>query len=116
MEAWFLIVSRVLRLSAEWYHKAPCRWRLERESSTRSPPRLLHLLLCFLVQPFPAHQIRHLRCCGPLDNALLGNDDIDEIGRCHVEYRIEGLDVGGEALAIDLKQLAAGALLDGNVL
>ncbi len=45
------------------------------------------------VQALAAHQLGHFLGIGALDDAALGHDDIDQVGRRHVEYRIDGLDI-----------------------
>ena len=68
------------------------------------------------MQPLTAHQGREFSRAWPLDDALLGHDGIDEIRRGYIEYRVEGFDLRRQPLAVHFQQLAAGTLLDGNVI
>lgn len=67
------------------------------------------------MQAPATHELRHFRCIRPLDHALFGDDRVDQVGRRHVEHRIDRMHLGGDALAADVQQLAAIALLDRDV-
>src|SRR5690606_41585259 len=121
MEAWFLIVSRVLRLSAECYHKAACRWGRRKESARSSAFRPFLSFLRYqgllplrrertkrqqtLMQPLGAHQRRKIRRSGAVDDSPLGDDGIAQDGRRHIEHRIEYFDIRRDVATMDFQLL-----------
>lgn len=50
------------------------------------------------MEAFTAHQLRHFCRVGSLDDAFFGHDHIDEVGRRHVEYRIQHVHIGAQPL------------------
>src|SRR5471032_724156 len=67
------------------------------------------------MQPLAAHELRQLCSIRPFDDALLGDDDVNQVGGCDIEYRVERMHISAHSLTTQLQQLTFVALFDGDV-